>query len=554
LKPRSRAIYIRNAVIFLLVYVFMMGVMTVVSAGNAEKRMKEKAQAATQALSDAMKASTLTIYNQGIPASLLNVYYQMNTAMTNAAGEHIYLRAELYDGLDQLIAKTSNVIILQTNTGTQNYPTTQQFLLLDTYMSAEEIGSFFGSQWYTGSLGLGVRITGTDSGQGGIVPQKIELFSDWTDTTLLKTKTFSTVTDNAQVFGDGGQATLYLERIANSGPLTKTDQQRYAACTEIAQPALQKWRDSRAYSGVAGSSSGNIFVNQWDYTYPIGSGNTADDRFLSVGLQFFPLEVAASQLQAVYIWSFVFMAVLLLILSEIMSNLFRRQAELEQTRRTLTNAIAHELKTPLGVIRGYSEGLKENINEEKRGHYLDVIIDETAYMDTMILNMLSLSRLESGTIKLNLSPASLKEMMEGVLKRFDKMAEDKQLSVSVAADDGAIIRCDKVMIELVLSNFLSNAVRHTPENGHITMAAERRPDGLIISVENTGSPIPAQAMPYLWDAYYKVDPARSRAEGTGLGLSIAKAILEQHGFRYGVQNTVAGVRFWFAAPMAAPSL
>jgi len=165
----------------------------------------------------------------------------------------------------------------------------------------------------------------------------------------------------------------------------------------------------------------------------------------------------------------------------------------------------------------------------------------------MVLDMLALSRLEAGRTALDPAVTPVKEMADHVLARFEKMTEDKSLAVEVAIRDDAVITCDRAMIELALSNFISNAVRHTPEGGGIRVAAALEDGRCAVSVENTGSPIPAEAMPHLWDAYYKADAARPRAEGTGLGLSIAKSILERHGFAYGAENTETGVKFWFSA-------
>lgn len=226
---------------------------------------------------------------------------------------------------------------------------------------------------------------------------------------------------------------------------------------------------------------------------------------------------------------------------------YDRQIEREKQRRELTSAIAHELKTPLGIIHSYCEGLQENIREEKRDHYLDVILDETENMDALVLQMLDLSKLESEAYRLQVEPLSLGELLCGEVERYRPAAERKRLRMETRTEPDCSITADRARIAQVVSNFLSNAVRHTPEGGAIQAAVSRVDGRIRLEVENEGAPIPEEQLGKIWNLFYKGDVSRERAKGgTGLGLAIARNILELHGLDYGVYNTKRGVCFWFA--------
>jgi signal transduction histidine kinase len=167
-------------------------------------------------------------------------------------------------------------------------------------------------------------------------------------------------------------------------------------------------------------------------------------------------------------------------------------------------------------------------------------------MDTMVLDILELSQLESG-VKLILQKHSLNQIAEQVLERYQDVITKKNISASIVATEDCVVECGNKWIEQVLSNFLSNAVRHTPESGRIDVSITNDDGRTVFSIENSGEHIPPDKIDHIWDAFYKTDMARSNPEGTGLGLSIVKKILIAHGFcDYGVENTTSGVKFWFA--------
>lgn len=227
-----------------------------------------------------------------------------------------------------------------------------------------------------------------------------------------------------------------------------------------------------------------------------------------------------------------------------------RERELEQQRKEFVATVSHELKTPLAIIRAYSEGLLDGVSQEKQNRYLHVIVDETAKMDALILDMLENSKLETGAQKLDLKMHDLTAFADSIVKIIAPACASKGVQLTAHLPEQRIERkFDKVLLEQVIMNFLTNAIRHTAPGGTIffTVSPEE------VSVENEGPHIPEAELPKVWDRFYRVEKSRGRTDGgSGLGLTIAKNILLLHHAEYGVENTAAGVRFWFRLP-AAPT-
>ena len=216
----------------------------------------------------------------------------------------------------------------------------------------------------------------------------------------------------------------------------------------------------------------------------------------------------------------------------------------EKNRRQMVSNIAHELKTPLAVVHSYAEGLKEHIAEEKREKYLDVILSESERMDAMVLEMLDLSRLEAGKVKLSRDTFSLSELVREVFDRLSMAAEAKGLTVDLQLKGDLPVTADRSRIEQVVENFATNAIKYTPPGAAIHVRADRRGRWVECSVENEGAQLPPAALDKVWETFYRADESRS-GNGTGLGLTIAKSIVELHGGSCSVFNTRRGVEFGF---------
>lgn len=218
----------------------------------------------------------------------------------------------------------------------------------------------------------------------------------------------------------------------------------------------------------------------------------------------------------------------------------------EQNRRQMTSNIAHELKTPLAIIHSYAEGLKENIAENKREKYLNVIMSESERMDNMVLEMLDLSRLEAGRVKLNRSEVDLGELTHEIFDKLGMAIEAKELKLQyrVPKDLDGKVMADKVRIAQVIENFATNAVKYTPYGGNICVKMDRKAENVTFAMENDCEQMTPQEILKVWDTFYRTDESRS-SSGTGLGLAIAKNIIELHGGKCGVRNTPNGVEFNF---------
>lgn len=218
-----------------------------------------------------------------------------------------------------------------------------------------------------------------------------------------------------------------------------------------------------------------------------------------------------------------------------------------QKRRELIASISHELKTPLTLIQGYAEGLKDGFCEdaESRDHYCDVIVDEAERMNRLVRQILNLEELESGLAEVSKSPFDMAAMMRDMSGHFAALGAGKDVRIEQDLPESLMVDSDESLAEQILQNYLSNALQYVKEGGLIRLSLKPREEGgALISVYNEGDPIPEEAMGQIWDQFYKVDKARSRSYGgSGLGLSIVKAAAERLGGGCAVENREEGVEF-----------
>ncbi len=229
-----------------------------------------------------------------------------------------------------------------------------------------------------------------------------------------------------------------------------------------------------------------------------------------------------------------------------------KERSLEKMRKEFVSAVSHEFKTPLGIIKGFAEGLKDHVAEEKKDYYIDVIQDEIEKLDELVLDLLDLAKLESKAYKLNLENFCMIDLLDEVQSRLLTYMNHKNIELIFTYEHRDIEVCaDRRRIEQVVTNIVSNAIRHTPKDAHIKICAEREKEELYVYIENIGKPIAEEDMPKIWDRFYRTEKSRDRKTGgTGLGLSIVKNILELHESRFGVENTNDGVRFYFTLKLS----
>ena len=226
----------------------------------------------------------------------------------------------------------------------------------------------------------------------------------------------------------------------------------------------------------------------------------------------------------------------------------RLRDENDSMRADFISNVSHELKTPLALIGGYAEGLKEAVNDdpEERDYYCDVIIDETDRMNRMVRQLLDLNRLEYGRDSVQMERFDVTELIKGVVSGLEPMASEKSLVINKKLPERCDVWTDETLAEMVVTNYLTNAIHYCRSEGMIEIGLLKTENGIRLYVYNEGNPIPEESIDRLWEKFYKVDKARSREYGgSGIGLSIVKAAADTLGTACGAENKEDGVSFWF---------
>ena len=222
-----------------------------------------------------------------------------------------------------------------------------------------------------------------------------------------------------------------------------------------------------------------------------------------------------------------------------------------ERRKHLVRNMSHELKTPIGIIKGYAEGLKYGVadDKEKMQKYCSVLVEECDRMDKLILELLNHSMMEVGMVKLNKTSFDAIDLIDSIIERFKPTLIEKGIVFDFKFENNYIINADRDMLEKAINNFITNAIDHVEGRNFIQLTAEKQENALKISVFNTGSHIKMEDLEKIWDVYYKVDKARSRKYGGhGLGLAIVKSIVQMHGGNTNVENLDEGVVFSIKIP------
>ena len=225
-----------------------------------------------------------------------------------------------------------------------------------------------------------------------------------------------------------------------------------------------------------------------------------------------------------------------------------QKVQIDEMRKEFLSHVSHELKTPIALIQGYSEGLKDNIldDEESKDFYCEVIADEAKKMNAMVKKLLTLNQIEFGNNQLSMQRFDVCQMIQNKINSSQILFKKKNNTVIFEEEAPVYVWADELMIEEVFSNYLSNALNHVYENGTIRIWFERMDSNLRIHVYNDGKCIPEEELNKLWIKFYKVDKARTREYGgNGIGLSIVAATMKAHGKDFGVANKENGVDFYF---------
>jgi two-component system phosphate regulon sensor histidine kinase PhoR len=229
-----------------------------------------------------------------------------------------------------------------------------------------------------------------------------------------------------------------------------------------------------------------------------------------------------------------------------------RLKQLERTREEFVANVSHELRTPLSLIKGYVETLLEGArnNPEVAERFLRIIERNTQRLDLLIQDLLTISALESGRIKLNLQPVELRPLVDKVFTDLKERAEGKEVKLANNLDD-LIALADAHRLEQVFANLVDNAIKYGRTQGTVTISGKKNEDGQIeVSVRDDGPGIPPEALDRVFERFYRVDKARSREQGgTGLGLSIVKHLVQNHGGEVWAKSEPGkGASFFFTLP------
>ena len=223
------------------------------------------------------------------------------------------------------------------------------------------------------------------------------------------------------------------------------------------------------------------------------------------------------------------------------------EGQLER-ERAFTRGAAHELKTPLAIIRTHAEALGEDIAPEKRGEYLNIILEESDRMGQLVGRLLELTRLESG-VALNVAPLNLADVVREVWNPLALQLEQKEVSLSLELEE-VWLEGDRERLKEAVGNLASNALRHVEKGKCIQVSLVKQGEQVRVSVYNDGPIIPDKDLPHLFEPFYRGDKSRSRdSGGTGLGLAIVRAAVSAHGGSCGVEQWAGGPCFWLCLPV-----
>lgn len=224
-----------------------------------------------------------------------------------------------------------------------------------------------------------------------------------------------------------------------------------------------------------------------------------------------------------------------------------KKVQIDEMRKEFLSHVSHELKTPIALIQGYAEGLKESVNDdpESRDFYCDVIMDEANKMNIMVKKLLSLNELENGNEHIEVSRFDIVELIRNICASSDILVDEESNRVIFEEKGPVYVWADEFMIEEVITNYVTNAIHYVSSDGDIRIYFKQLEKELQIVVYNTEPPIPEEELDKLWIKFYKVDKARTREYGgSGIGLSIVAAIMKAHDKEYGVRNVDGGVEFY----------
>ncbi|MFA5449167.1 MAG: HAMP domain-containing sensor histidine kinase [Clostridia bacterium] len=237
-------------------------------------------------------------------------------------------------------------------------------------------------------------------------------------------------------------------------------------------------------------------------------------------------------------------------LSSALNSVSKEISRVEHLRRELISNVSHDLRTPLTLIKGYGEMMRD-LPSESTAENIQILIDETERLANLVNDMLDLSKMQEGGTKLNLAKYDINASVSKIIDRHSRLLERQGYTIECEVDGEAFVYADEVKISQVIYNLLSNAVNYSGEDKTIIVKSYPKGDNIRLEVIDHGVGIDVDVLSHIWDRYYKSDKVHRRAEvGTGLGLSIVKSVISMHpGGVYGVESSVGhGSKFYIELP------
>lgn len=252
-----------------------------------------------------------------------------------------------------------------------------------------------------------------------------------------------------------------------------------------------------------------------------------------------PWHAAVNSLKNIYLWGAVLTTVCVSLVLYIMEMTFRKRAQLEEQQKDFSNAIAHEMKTPLSVIRGFAENLEEDTNRNKKKYYVEQIIDQTERLDEMVKEMVFISRQNSQDYCAAKEEISVCGLIRELRAVYDDRIDDRRIEMDISCGEDFVINGDRKAVRKAFAELLKNAVDHNRDEGKIRIKIEKK----LFVIENTGEKIPQEVIARVCELFYTGDRNRSGEERhLGLGLYLADRIFRSHGLKLRIANTEEGVR------------
>lgn len=297
-----------------------------------------------------------------------------------------------------------------------------------------------------------------------------------------------------------------------------------------------EWKAGAEYPEMIVDSDGLFYRGR----YQLQLGMVGDPMaYMEIRMEASPWKAAVDYMKYVYLAGLVLALACMTKIIAAFHKVYDRQAVLEETRRDMTNAMAHELKTPLGIIRNFAENLAEHNLEEKRDYYLSQIIGQTEEMDRLVVEMIELSKLDSEAFVLKKEEVSFSELVREQVEKFEPVIKEKGLCVQYEGKEDFKVTGDREYLSRAVWNLVCNAVDYNVLGGRILIEMEKEWWG----IENTGSPMTEEELLHAFDLFYMGDKSRGKKDGhMGMGLFLTKKILGLHGLDVMLENGKEGVR------------